>query len=74
MDRMGYALGQKQPRAGFHFKDLSSDIAGELSFKNIEKLVFTRVNMRRWLGSFSRLRDHQIVISARVLLPCKLTN
>jgi hypothetical protein len=57
---MGFSARKEHAFSGRHLEDFTVDIKPDLTRNNVEKLIFSRVDMGRWFGAPSQLTDNDI--------------
>ena len=71
---MGLSARKKHAFAGCHCEDFTVDIEPHLTRKNVEKLIFSRVDMGRWFGAPSHLSDNEVKRSVIIRGPRHLAH
>jgi hypothetical protein len=58
--RMGHSVWKKQALAGRHHEDLTIDVHLHLTRKNVQELIFARVDMGRRFGAPPHFADNEV--------------
>ena len=72
--RVGFSARKEDAFPGCHWEDFTVGIHPDLARKNVEKLIFSRVDVGRWFGAPSHLSDNEVKRSVIIRGPRHLAH